>query len=74
MAMNDSPLGTTRVGRNDNGIPPIRYLLLDISHHARLGKEIVDGNIEKALNLRGVKVHGDDVIGTGNGEEVGDQS
>ena len=73
MAMNDSPLGTTRVGRNDNGILPIRYLLLDISHHARLGNEIFDAYMEKPLNLRGVKVHGDDVIGTGDSEEVGDQ-
>ncbi|KAG5459196.1 MAG: hypothetical protein BJ554DRAFT_428, partial [Olpidium bornovanus] len=51
----------------------VRNLVADVLQHARLGVEVVDRNIEKALNLARVQVHRDDMIGTGNGEHVGDE-
>jgi hypothetical protein len=42
--------------------------LLYIRHERGFGKEVVDGNVEEALDLRGVEVHGDNVVGTSHGE------
>lgn len=66
-------LGTAGIGRDDDGVPPVGDLLLDVRHHGWLGEEVVDGDVEKALDLGGVEVHCDDVVGAGDGEEVGDE-
>lgn len=63
-----SPLGTPGIRRNNNCILPIGYFLLDVRHHARFGKEVVDWDIKEPLDLRGVEVHRDDVVGAGDGE------
>lgn len=41
--------------------------------HARFGPEVVDGNLEEALDLAGVEVHSDDVVTSGDLEHVGDE-
>jgi len=46
---------------------------LDVGDHEGFRVEIVDGNVEEALDLAGVQVHGDDVIAAGDGEHVGDE-
>ena len=35
--------------------------------------QIIDRDVEEALVLRVVQVHGDDVVGAGAGEQVGDE-
>jgi hypothetical protein len=45
----------------------------DVGDHEGLRVEIVDGNVEEALDLAGVQVHGDDVVAAGDGEHVGDE-
>ena len=53
--------------------PPPLDVLLDPLEDGRLGVQVVDGDVEETLDLTGVKVHGDDVIGTGHAEHVGHQ-
>lgn len=43
----------------------------DPPNHARLGPKVVDGDLKESLNLRGVQVHGDDVVAAGDLEHVG---
>lgn len=70
----DSPLGSTSIGTDDNGILPIRDLLLDVSHHDWFRIQVIDGDIEETLYLRSVQVECDDMVGTSDGKEVGDES
>jgi len=42
-------------------------------NHARLGPKVVDGHLKESLNLRGMQVHGDDVIASGDLQHVGDE-
>ena len=65
------PLGAPGVGADDAGVPPLGYVLLDPLEHGRLRVEVVDGNVEEALDLGGVQVHGDDLVGARRGEHVG---
>ena len=58
--------GASRIGTDDDPFPPTLDLGLDIPDHGHLGQEVVAGNIEESLDLRGVKVHGDDVVTTSN--------
>jgi hypothetical protein len=69
----DIPLGTSCVGTDDDGVLPSGDLLLDICSEDRLGEEIIDGDIEESLNLRGVQVKGNDVICASNSEQVGNE-
>lgn len=69
----DLPFGTTSIRTNDDSISPPGNFRLDVLHHCRLGKEVVNGDVEETLNLRSMQIHGDYVVGTGNGEEVGDK-
>src|SRR5580658_6557146 len=39
----------------------------------RAGKQVVDGNVEEALNLRSVQVDEEGAVGAGGGEQVGDE-
>lgn len=66
--------GTSGVGRDDDPVPPPVDLGLDIPDHGHLGQEVVTGDIKEPLDLRGVQIHGDDVITPGYGEQVGDES
>ena len=56
------PLGASSIGTDNTGILPFRYVLFDPLEHSWLCIEIVDGNVEKALDLRGMQVHGDYVV------------
>lgn len=42
-------LGTAGIRRHNDGVPPLRDVFLDPFKHGRLGVQIVDGNVEKAL-------------------------
>lgn len=65
-----SPFGTAGVGRDDGAISPLGYVLLDPLEDSGLGEQVVHGNVEEALDLAGVKVHRDDVIGSGDRQHV----
>lgn len=41
--------------------------MLDVRDHERFGIQVINGNVEEALNLAGVEVHGDDVVATRDG-------
>jgi hypothetical protein len=70
-------LRTTRIrGDNNTILHPATLghdLMLDVLAQQMSAVQIVYGNVEEALVLRVVQVHGDDVIGTGAGEKVGDK-
>lgn len=66
------PLSTTGVGADDDAVLDWQ-ILLDPLDHVRLRVEVIDGDIEKALNLRRVKVHGDDVVAARDLDHVGDE-
>lgn len=46
-------------------------MLPDPLQHAGLSVQVVDGNVEEALDLTGVKIHGDDVVAAGSLKHVG---
>lgn len=54
-------LRTASVGGDDNAVLNVE-VLTDPTKHRRLGIQVVDRDVEKALDLRGVEIHGDDVI------------
>lgn len=54
-------LGTTGVGRDNDAVFDVE-VFTDPAQHRGLGVEVVHGDVEEALDLRGVKVHGDDVV------------
>lgn len=66
------PLRTSSVGTDDDGVPIIK-VLADISERAWFGIEIVDGDVEEALDLTGVKIHRDHMVAAGRLQHVGDQ-
>lgn len=66
-------LRTTGVRGHDNGVSVFGDVLLNVVLDHGFPVKVVDGNIEEALVLRIVEVHGDDVIGAGACEEVGDK-
>ena len=65
------PLGASGVGTDNAGVLPFGYVLFDPLEHSGLCIEIVDGNVKEALDLGGVQVHGDDVVGSRHGKHVG---
>jgi hypothetical protein len=70
----DSPLGTSRIGTNDDTFFPTGNFGLDVRDHGQLGEQVVTRDVEETLDLGSVKVHGDDVIRSSDGQEIGNQS
>ena len=58
--------------RRDDGQIVLK-ILPDIGNHDGGGVEIVHRNIEKALDLPHVQIHGEDALGPGGGQQVGHQ-
>lgn len=65
------PLCASSVGRHDACVRPLWDLFLDPLQDGRIGVQVVDRNVKEPLYLRGVKVHGDDMIGARHREHVG---
>ncbi|GMS87224.1 hypothetical protein PENTCL1PPCAC_9399 [Pristionchus entomophagus] len=66
-------LRSSRIRRHDHGALPVGNALLDVLEDGGLGVEVVHGDVEEALDLGRVQVHRDDVVGSRDGEHVGDQ-
>lgn len=49
-------------------------MLADPLEHTGFGIEVIDWDVEKALDLAGVEIHGDDVVAAGGLEHVGHES
>jgi hypothetical protein len=68
-----APFGTTGIGANDDRVLPARDTSLDVGDHEGLRVEVVDRNIEEALDLACMQVHCDDVVAAGHGEHIGNE-
>lgn len=66
-------LSATRVRADNDSLPVARDVALDVALQKRPAVEVVDRDIKVPLVLRVMQIHGDDVIGAGAGEQVGDQ-
>ncbi len=60
------------VRRNDDDLVVAEPFLLEVVAEHRHRHQIVDRNVEEALNLRGVQIHRDDAARAGDFEEVRD--
>ncbi len=58
--------------RRDHGQVGQRKLA-EVAHQHRAGEEVIDGNVEEALNLGGVQVDEQGAVGAGRGEQIGDE-
>jgi hypothetical protein len=67
-----STLGATSVGGNDHAVFHVK-VLSDPTKDGGLCVKVVDWDIEEALNLRSMEVHGDDMVASRNLEHVCDQ-
>lgn len=63
------PLSTTSI-RTDNDTVAHIQVFANPLQYTRLGIQVIDGNVEEALDLAGVEVHGDDVVATSSLEHV----
>ena len=61
----------TDVGRDDDEV--LVHLVFKVAVKERAAEKVIDGDIEKALDLRGVEVHREDAVGAGGGEKVGNE-
>lgn len=64
------PLSTTGVRADNDAVANVQ-VLTDPLQDARLGVQVVDGDIEEALDLASVQVHSDDVVAASGLEHVG---
>ena len=65
-------LDTAGIGRND-GEFLFRKTAFEVFNHDGGGEEVIDGDVEEALNLGGVEIDREDAIGAGSFEHAGDQ-
>ena len=65
------PLHAARIRRDDRQIGQIQ--LAEVAHQHRAGEEVIDGNIEEALNLGGVQIDKQGAIGACGRQQVGDE-
>ncbi|KAH3663667.1 hypothetical protein OGAPHI_005068 [Ogataea philodendri] len=72
VGQSSSTLGSTGVGRNNNGVLHVQ-LFTNITNHRWLSIQVIHGHIKEPLNLRGVQVHRDHVVAPGTGEHIGHQ-
>ena len=63
---------TADVGRDDHHVADVEPFL-DVTHHDRRREQVVGRDIEEALNLAGMQIHGQHAVGTGMGDHVGDE-
>lgn len=62
---------SSRSSSSASSFTGVDEVLADPFHRRGLGVEVVDRDVEEALDLGGVEVHGDDVVAAGGLEHVG---
>ena len=67
------PRHAAGVGRDDDDLLAEELLVAQVVAHVRRGHQVVDRNVEEALNLRGVQVERHDALGAGRLQHVGQQ-
>ena len=74
--MSDSflALGTTHVGGDDNQVVGVEVHVVVVLAKQRQCGQVVNRDIEEALDLTLVQVEGDDAVDTGALEQVGDEA
>ena len=60
------------VRRDDHDLV-LAVALLDIVDHHRAAEEVIGRDVEEALDLAGVQVDGQDAVGAGRGDQIGNQ-
>ena len=65
--------GAARVGRHRDDAVTRDAEVAEVVGEERKGGHVVDRDLEEALDLAGVKVHGEDAVGTGDLQHVGDE-
>ncbi len=68
-----SALGTTGIWGDNDGILEVWNVLLDVALEQWLAVQVVDWDVEEALVLGVVQIHGDDVVGPCTGEKISDE-
>jgi len=68
-----SSLCATSVGRHDNAVLDFE-VVADPAESAGFSVEVVDGDIEEALDLRSVEIHSDDMVAAGGLKHVSHQT
>jgi hypothetical protein len=68
-----SSLGTTGVGRDNDTVLDLE-VVADPAEGAGLGVEVVDRDVEEALDLRGVEIHSDDMVAASGLKHVSHQT
>ena len=66
-------LAAAGVGRDDRDRSPA-IVAREVLGEQRHRGEVVDREVEEALDLAGVQVDGDDAVGAGDGEQVGERA
>jgi len=61
----------TNIGRANDEFVALGFV--EVVEEDRRGKEVVDGDIEEALNLLAMQIHGEDAIGASGDKQVGHQ-
>ena len=65
-------LSTTRIWRHNNSIAPVFHLVSDPASDAGLARQVVHRNVEEALDLTGVQVHGNHMLSASDSDHVRD--
>jgi hypothetical protein len=65
-----SPFCAAGVRADNDGVLPVRDAALDVRDHKRFRVEVVDREVEEALDLAGVQVHRNHVVAPRDGEHV----
>lgn len=69
-----STFGTSSIGGDNDSFPEAGDVGLDVVLDEGLAVEVIDRDIKETLVLGIVEVHGDDVVGSGAGDEVSNKS
>lgn len=64
------PLGSSSVLTDNDTVLPIVNVLLDPLANGGLGIQVVDREVEESLHLRGVQIHGNDMVDSRDREDV----
>lgn len=66
------PLSSTSIRTDNDSLPIVGNVVLDVLAQKMAAVKVVNGNVEEALVLGVVQVHGDDMVSTSTGQQVRD--